>query len=243
MINGIAYFVPEEERGYNVEYVRFIAAENWIAKNWNAHFQNRNVNTRNAAERIAAADGIILEIGAGPGGGFMPYVLDEAPRADIIVSDLCPTVLKEWKKFFDNAAPYGNLNFAALDTCGLPFNDKTLQVVSGNGGFGNIEGDKRTALREIYRVLKHGGMYVSGDICIPQEFAQTIPEHARKVLYEKFPDIFVDFHRESADVGFTKIETVWGDSWSNENDDSDLASLCRQTKNAACVFNVRSLLP
>jgi SAM-dependent methyltransferase len=43
---------------------------------------------------------------------------------------------------------------------------------------GNIVGNKINALKEIYRVLKYGGIFVSGDICINNEFAKTIPKKA-----------------------------------------------------------------
>lgn len=53
-------------------------------------------------KRIASCDGIILEIGAGPGGGYMPYILKANPDATVIISDLSPTVVHEWKLFLDN---------------------------------------------------------------------------------------------------------------------------------------------
>jgi ubiquinone/menaquinone biosynthesis C-methylase UbiE len=228
LIDGIAYFVPEKELDYNIEYAELIVSGNWIEKNWNEHSNYRTENRINVAKRISTMGGPILEIGAGPGGGFMPYVLDEYINADIIISDLCPTVVKEWKKLFDKSIKPQNIKYAALNTCDIPFKDGTINVVSGNGGFGNIEGDKGKALGEIYRVLKHGGMYVTGDICITEEYAKTIPVKAYDVLMERFPGAFADFYQESVDVGFSRIETKIGNSWSNENDDSSLASLCRE---------------
>jgi ubiquinone/menaquinone biosynthesis C-methylase UbiE len=182
----------------------------------------------NVAKRILSMGGPILETGAGSGGGFMPYIFDEDINADLIISDLCPTVVKEWKKLFDKDIKPLNVKYAALNTCDIPFKDGTINVVSGNGDFGYIVGDKRKALNEIYRVTKHGGMYVTSDICITKEYVKDIPDKAYNVLQKQFPDIFVDFYQESIDAGFSKIENILGNSWSNENDDNDLASLCRE---------------
>jgi ubiquinone/menaquinone biosynthesis C-methylase UbiE len=228
LIDGIAYFVPEKELDYNVKYSEAIISGNCMEKNWKEHFKHKSEDILNVAKRISSMGGLILEIGTGPGGGFMPYVLDEDVNADLIISDLCPTVVKEWKKLFDKSIKPANIKYAALNTCDLPFKDGTINVVSGNGGFGNIEGDKRKALNEIYRVIKHGGIYVTGDICITNEYVKNIPEKAYNVLKERFPDIFIDFYQETFDAGFSKIENEIGNSWSNENDDSDLASLCRE---------------
>jgi ubiquinone/menaquinone biosynthesis C-methylase UbiE len=182
----------------------------------------------NLAQRITAMGGLILELGTGPGGGFMSFVLDNDINADIIISDLSPTVLKEWKRLFDKNLKPANIKYAALNTCDIPFKDESINVVSGYGAFGSIEGDKIKALKEIYRVLIHGGMYVAGDICIDKEYAKTIPIKAYNVLMARFPDILMDYYQESIDAGFTKIENNIGRTWNNKNDESVLASLCRE---------------
>jgi len=149
-------------------------------------------------------------------------------NADLIISDLCPTVVKEWKKLFDKSIKPINMKYAVLNTCDIPFKDGTINVVSGNGDFGYIVGDKRKALSEIYRVTKHGGMYVTSDVFVTKEFEKNIPGKAYHVLKKQFPDIFVDFYQESINAGFSKIENILENSWSNENDNNTIASLCRE---------------
>ena len=226
MINGIDYFVAENEFDYNIKYAESLISGNWIQRNWEAHFNYKN--KINIAKKIVSTGGPILETGTGSSGGFMPYILDEDINADLIISDLCPTVLKEWKKIFDKDTKPLNVKYAVLNTCDIPFKDGTINVVSGNGDFGYIIGDKRKALNEIYRIIKHGGMYVTGDIFVSEEYAKAIPEKAYNVLKKRFPDIFNDFYRESIDAGFSKIENIPGTPWSNENDNDDMASLCRE---------------
>jgi len=228
MIDDIAYFVSEKELDYNIEYANELVTGCWIEKNWNKHLNLMDEYIKRIAKRIAEKGGTIVEIGTGPGGGFMPFVLDENINASIIISDLCPTVVKEWKRFFEKEINPKNIKYAVLNTCYMPFKDETIDVVSGNGGFGNIEGDKIKALKEIYRILKQGGMYVIGDIYITKEYIEKIPVNAYNILNERFPDIFIDYYKESIDVGFKKIENITGKTWSNKNDESTLASLCRE---------------
>lgn len=228
MIDGIAYFVSEKEPDDNIEWADGLVSGNWIEKNWNEHF-NLKIDSRvNIAKRISVIGGTILEIGAGPGGGIMSFILDVNFNSDIIISDLSPTVVREWKCFLDKEVKPKNIKYAVLNTCDIPFKDNTINIVSAYGGFGNIEGDKNKALKEIYRVLKNGGIYVTGDICITKDFAKTIPDKAFNVISERFPEVFIDYYQESLDVGFTKIENIIGKTWTNENDESVLASLCRE---------------
>lgn len=49
-----------------------------------------NIVNDNIGKKIVDHGGLILEIGAGPGGGFMPYVLKANPDAAVIISDLSP---------------------------------------------------------------------------------------------------------------------------------------------------------
>ena len=228
LIDGIAYFISDKEPDDNIEWAEGLVSGNWIEKNWDEHFNMKDDDRVKIAQRISAMGGPILEIGTGPGGGFMSFVLDNDINADIIISDLSPTVLKEWKRFFDKNIKPANIKYAALNTCDIPFRDETINVVSGYAALGNTEGDKIKALKEIYRVLKHGGMYVSVEISINKEFLKTIPIKAYNVLMVQFPDILMDSYQESINIGFTKIENITGRTWNNKNDDSALASLCRE---------------
>ena len=56
----------------------------------------------------------------------------------------------------------------------------------------------------------------------------SLPTHAQEVLTARFPDIFHDYYDDFEAAGFTQIDTTSTGSWSNENDDSRLADLCRE---------------
>jgi hypothetical protein len=53
---------------------------------------------------------------------------------------------------------------------------------------------------------------------------------------EKLPEILGNFHDESIKIGFRNIETIESGTWSNEHDESTLASLCRE-QGIYLVFN------
>ena len=78
-----------------------------------------------------------------------------------MISDLSPTVVKEWYNLFikmENPPP--NIEYAVFDVCDIPFTDGSLEVVSRSAAIINIEGNRDLALKEIYRVLQPSGLFV-----------------------------------------------------------------------------------
>lgn len=223
---GIAYFVPKQERSYNVEWVNRIRNDNWIKRNW----ENAGVDRPTMDEvgkNIASCHGIILEIGVGPGGGYLPYILKANPDATIIISDLSPAVVSEWKIFLDKTLDSPNLYYAAIDFCNMPFKDNSIDIVSDAGGIGNCEGDKVKALKEAFRVLKPGGKLITSTGFVNREALASLPNEAQKVLLEKRPDVLEDLYEDTILAGFSKIDSVIGGCWYTDDDDSTIAYLAR----------------
>lgn len=224
--DGITYFVPEQERSYNLSWAEDIINHKWVKKNWQ-EAQKPNVFMDNVGKKIADEGGIILEIGAGPGGGFMPYILKSNPNSTIIVSDISPTVVREWKAFLDQTLDSPNIYYAAFDFCNMPFEDGSIDIISDGGGIGNAEGDKAAALKEAYRVLKPSGLLVTSTGYVNKETLTDIPKSAQDVLIQKRPDIFEDLYEDTFLAGFKKIDSVIDGCWYTDSDDSTIADLAR----------------
>lgn len=223
---GIANFVSEKERTYNIEWSNEIRSGNWIKRNWE-HSRTANPYMDKVGEEIASYDGIILEIGAGPGGGYMPYVLKANPDATIIINDLSPTVVKEWKSLLNKTLESPNIYYAVFDFCNMPFKDNCIDIISDGGGIGNCEGVKAKVLKEAYRVLKPGGKLITSTGFVNKETLASLPVEAKKILLEKRPDVFEDLYEDTVLAGFSKIDSVISGCWYTDDDDSTIADLAR----------------
>lgn len=224
--HGIARFVPKNEPAYAAEWAKAMVEEKWIKRNWEAALP-ANPAMDKVGEYIAALDGITLEIGVGPGGGYMPYILKANPDATIIISDISPTVVTEWKNFLDEILDSPNIYYAAFDFCNMPFKDNSIDVISDRAGIGNCVGDKAKALKEAYRVLKPGGKLVSSTGFVNKETFASLPTEAQRVLMEKRPDVFEDLYEDTVLAGFNKIDSVISGCWYTDDDESGIADIAR----------------
>ena len=186
-VEGVALFDSSAE--LHDEWAQDMVKEGWIARSWQTAKLPEKRGEQEIGQRIAERGGLVLELGAGPGGGFIPYTLQADPDASIIVSDMSPTVVQEWKKFLDNELDSPNLSYAAFDYCQIPFRDSCIDVVSDRGGIANAitakyePGDKGAALKETYRVLKPGGLFVTASGFVTKE---TLAKGVHAVVLGQF---------------------------------------------------------
>lgn len=250
---GIAYFVPPESNSAGLQWEQDMRVEGWITRNWrdawcqpggwtdskygkNVIGERSRPNDLRIGRRIAELGGVILDIGSGPGGGYMPFILQADPTAQIIISDRSHTVVEEWKRFLDAEIDSPYLYYAALDFCHIPFGNCTVDVVSDHGGIINCIGDQRAALRECYRILKPGDVLVSLNSFVTKEALASLPERAQQALLTKYPSIFNDLYEETVLAGFRKIDSEITDTWSTEEDNDSILAKFAQSLGIAVQF-------
>ena len=158
----------------------------------------------------------------------MPHVLRADPDASIVVTDLVPGVLTEWKRFLDAELGSPNLWYAACDFTALPFPDGVFDTVADGGGIANAIGDKKAALREAYRVLKPGGALFTYGLFVTEETAAALPPDILSLLRREYPDAFCDLYDATVPAGFGRIESDMSPGRPTDRDDSGFAARCRE---------------
>ena len=179
--DGVAAFVersnnwPSEAKA--IEELRSAGQLGWSWKNGISRGQGHPV-IREWCDVLAAVDGVVLEVAAGPDGGNLAPVLDRNPAARLLVNDVWEGLLALWSEFLAERQ-FPNVCLAAFDARDMPIRDARVAAVSSQLGFGSIEG-ARCAMGDAYRVLVPGGLLLSMNFLLdpadwarmPQELAQ-----------------------------------------------------------------------
>lgn len=225
--DGIACFTYGKVTDEFSQWDSHIRREGWIKQNWQTAQEHPDPIRARTGQRIASLGGVILETGAGPGGGFMPYILRHDPDATVIINDLSPTVVSEWQRLLSRELTSPNLYFAAFDFTCMPLKDNCIDVISDGGGIGNTIGSRAAALRECFRVLRPGGTLITSTGFVTRETLSSLPREAQRILQAKRPDVLDSLYEEAVLAGFTHIESEICGGWDTDDDESGIADLAR----------------
>jgi len=190
--------------------------------------------------RILQADGPIVEIAVGPGGGVAPLLLDLKPDAHVVMNDLGLWPLREWQKLARRKGCWPNLCFAQFDATQMPIASDSVPTVASQSGITNVTPSRHTALQEVFRVLRPGGTFYGWEADIDVQTTPASPPDAMETFKKTFPDS-LGFHFEPAlhKIGFRVIEMHPTGRSRAIPGDSDLGDFAEQYKTDAYLVGYR----
>jgi len=196
-----------------------------VKNNWrNSIRQYRMISLwKRLCEEITSSNGLILEIGIGPGGGFMPCVIDLNADAKILANDIDYGVVFAWKKFLEEGISH-NVAFAVFDATRIPLKSNSFDVVASFGAISNVPFNY-FSLKELQRVLKINGKIVLVEGIIPQEDFSKLPNYIKTHWMSVNPFMVKGYKDFLEKLGF-KIELyeIYGEKTLTP-EDSELARI------------------
>lgn len=161
----------------------------WEQMRWNWENANGCRDTPMAKE-LAAIEGPILELAAGPGGGWMPAIRQLNPAARVMVNDRSPGVLALWRTFLASRGATKGLCFAAFDVARPTLRSGCLAAVASFGGFGSVQGalgdpasDSVACMED---ALRSGGLVFAAEMLFdPADWAHLDQE--ARARWERLP--------------------------------------------------------
>jgi len=201
----------------------------WLMSDRNIEYLSSKITFNKVAELTKYINGYFVEVCSGPTGGFAAAYLLSDPDAKVIVSDISPYLMHMWFLMLQKTQ-YKNATAMSFNICNMPFKDNSIDVVSSRYGLINIQhnsGNYKEALKECYRVLNTNGLLIINELQLTQECLLKLNEDQIRILKQRYSNIFVDLHNDLKELGFTIDYHQNVDIWNNSNDESGLATLCR----------------
>ncbi len=193
VINGIPDFTRRRRPDRFGEQIR---AGKWVEANWRKERKRHQADTEPQwpGPQLAATDGLVLEVAAGPGGGNLPKILLAGPRGTVLVNDISRMILEDWAGVLNQDGLRQRVSFAAFNARRMPLPAESVDAVSTCGGISNVLFHHRL-VNEIVRVLKPGGQVYSVDLEFDAAEWARIPRPKRLLLEAVYPVIPLGFRR------------------------------------------------
>jgi len=204
VVDGIISFVSEPVNWPAADIAQ-LRAKRQIEHSWeNEIYHAAEVPTRLAfCEELAATDGLILEVAAGPGGGNVAPVLSRNPSARIIVNDVSLAVLQLWQEFLRARCLGSELCLAAFDARRMPITSESVAGVSGALGFSSVSG--LDVFRETYRILQPDGVVFSDEMVVEPDDWARMPSDRRTEWEASMPSLTLGAGPLLAQHGFEVV--------------------------------------
>lgn len=171
----------------------------------------------------------IIDIGCGT--GIISLLAFERGARKVVCGDISENMLKlAEENFNDTVYDSGRIRFVQLDAESLPFDDNSFDVVITGMSFGLFP-DQDKAIREMFRVLKPGGV-ISLGAHGPEHYWEAIDTVIRALnksyvfgyRFEFWPRTEKQILQLMRDTGFQDIQTsryIWRNLFSTPTDACD----------------------
>jgi hypothetical protein len=163
-----------------------IRREGWIVRSWekwrSGAMKKDSRYTLLHTEfprQIAETNGLIVEIGTGPGAGFVPGVLEHNREARILLNDVSIGILRLQKEYISREGVGPNVQYAAWDAKEHVLSPGSIAVVSSAGGIGNIP-DCNRAIDALSEALSPGGCLFMVEVARSTDRMNALPEWIRE---------------------------------------------------------------
>ncbi|MFZ5800413.1 MAG: methyltransferase domain-containing protein [Candidatus Omnitrophota bacterium] len=150
---------------------------------------------------------LVLDLGCGGGLDLYFYAKAVGTKGKVYGLDISEAMVNRAKENMKKAG-IENVEITMGHSDKLPFNDNFFDVVASNGIY-NLSPDKEAVMKQVYRVLKPGGMTVFCEIVLKE----PLPEDERKSHSDWFRCIGgalveKDFLSLMEKAGFKNIEII-----------------------------------
>lgn len=162
------------------------------------------------AEKVNEINKPYMEISCGPGLGLAPFIKNINPNLPALITDACPYIIEYWHKYTKDNNIKVDFSFASFDNSCMPIKDNSIDVITSYLGISSTRTngeDEMNCLKELYRVLKHGGyVFTIENEIANYEDVELIFEKPNRFNYYHDKKVIGTLEQRIEKAGFTIFE-------------------------------------
>jgi ubiquinone/menaquinone biosynthesis C-methylase UbiE len=163
------YFFNADSEGDNFDETD---EECWLNQgifkaNWEGKRQGRAEGFKlcdEISDKIASEGKPFMEIACGPGMGLSPVILAKNPKIPCLATDACSRLILAWRYYINQNLTEYNISLASFSALNIPIKNDSLDYATSFIGIGSTRNGMNgqiQALKEVLRILKPGGFFVT----------------------------------------------------------------------------------